>query len=145
MSSNLLLNICSDLTANVCAISRARNKNKDIIVSNPYIINNNIVWVTYLKTNNNGVKKINAKGLFFTSSETIFNFINSKGGLLDLNLEEYIINYSESFNQSNIVNRSKHLGNMVMLPLHNKSQEEALIENIVLDTVSKLLEVKGEK
>lgn len=145
MSNNLLLNICSDLTVNVYAISRARNKNKDIIVSNPYIINDNIVWATYLKSDNNGIKKINAEGLFFTNLEVIYNFINSKNGILELSLEEYGINYSESFSQSNIINRNKHLENMVMLPLHNKSQDEILIENIVLDTISKLLEVKGEK
>lgn len=136
MSNNLLLNICSDLTANIYAISKSENK--DLIVSNPYIADNNIIWATYIESNNNDIKKIDIKDLYSTDVSTITNAMKSNNNIINIDFRKYGIKYSENLNRSSIINRNKYLSNMVMLPLLNKEQEQIFIENIIIDTVNKL-------
>lgn len=136
MSSNLLLNICSDLTANIYAISKSENK--DLIVSNPYIADNNIIWATYIESNNNDIKKIDIKELYSTNVNTITNAMKSNNNIINIDFRKYGIKYSENLNRSSIINRNKYLSNMVMLPLFKKKQEQIFIENIIIDTVNKL-------
>ncbi len=136
MSNNLLLNICADLTANIYAISESENKN--LIVSNPYIVDNNIIWATYIESNNNDIKKIDIKELYSTNVNTITNAMKSNNNIINIDFRKYGIKYSENLNRSSIINRNKYLSNMVMLPLFKKEQEQIFIENIIIDTVNKL-------
>lgn len=136
MSNNLLLNICADLTANIYAISESENK--DLIVSNPYIADNNIIWATYIESNNNDIKKIDIKELYSTNVNTIINAMKSNNNIINIDFRKYGIKYSENLNRSSIINRNKYLSNMVMLPLFKKKQEQIFIENIIIDTVNKL-------
>lgn len=113
----------------------------NIIVTNPYIVNDKFIWLTYLKPKDEENAEI--KSLSFYS----FNYNELKK--MEIEKEQFQldvfgrqINFSEKFSSDFSEKKGSNPTLHMILPIYKKDNKTLLMENILIDRVKSLINIK---
>lgn len=138
--------ICTLLGNSFLMIEKDKNpsnliKNNNIVVTNPYIINDKFFWLTYLKPKDEENTEIKTLSFYSLNCSEIKR-IGFENGQTQFDVFGRQINFSEKFSLDFFEKKENNSAPLIILPIYKKDNKTLLMENILIDRVKSLINIK---
>ena len=112
----------------------------NIIVTNPYIVNDKFIWLTYLKPKDEENTEIKSLSFY------LFNYnelqkMGTEKEQFQLDVFGRQINFSEKFPSDFLGKKGSNPASHIILPIYKKDNKTLLMENILIDRVKSLINI----